>query len=331
MPGFDRKNGIAESFTDLIGETPMLYLRGLNKSKALIALKLESENPMASVKDRLAMGIFLKNEAAGTFVPGKTVIVESSSGNTGIALAHLGAVRGYKVIITMPETMSLERRCLLRIFGAEVILTPGSMGMKGALKKAREIVASTPNAVFADQFATKYNAEIHYETTGPEIWNQSQGKVAAVVAGVGTGGTISGVGRYLKEKNPDVELIAVEPQESPVISGGTPGPHKIQGIGAGFIPEVLDKSLLKEVITVSSDEAIKTAQALPKSDGVFAGFSGGANVFAALKLAERPEYEGKLIVAIVPSFGERYLSTLLYQGIKDEVANLPVVPAAELQ
>lgn len=331
MPSFDKRTDIADNFTQLIGDTPMLYLKGLNKTKALIALKLESENPMASVKDRLAMGIFLKNEAAGVFKPGETVIVESTSGNTGIALAHLGAVRGYRVIITMPETMSLERRCLLRIFGAEIVLTPGSMGMKGAVKKAKEIVASTPNAVLADQFSTKYNAEIHYETTGPEIWAQTQGRVAALVAGVGTGGTITGVGRYLREKNPEVRLVAVEPAESPVLSGGNPGPHKIQGIGAGFVPEVLDRSLLSEVITVTSDEAIKTAQQLPRTDGVFAGFSGGANVLAALKLGERPEFEGKLIVAIVPSFGERYLSTLLYQGIKDEVAALPVVPASELQ
>lgn len=328
---FDRKNDIAESFTDLIGETPMLYLRGLNKAKGIIALKLESENPMASVKDRLAMGIFLKNEAAGVFKPGETIIVESTSGNTGIALAHLGAVRGYRVIITMPETMSLERRALLKIFGAELVLTPGSLGMKGAIRKAKQIVESTPGAVLAEQFSTKYNAAIHFETTGPEIWRQTKGKVDYVVAGVGTGGTITGVGKYLKGQNEAVKVVAVEPSESPVISGGTPGPHKIQGIGAGFIPEVLDKNILDEIITVSSDEAIRTAQQLPKSDGVFCGFSGGANVFAALKIAERPEAEGKLIVAFVPSFGERYLSTLLYQTIKDEAAGLPVVPAAELQ
>lgn len=309
----------------------MMYLRGLNKTKATIALKLEGENPMASVKDRLALGIFVKNEATGRFKPGETVVVEASSGNTGIALAHLGAVRGYRVIVTMPETMSVERRCLLRIMGAEVILTPGSMGMKGALKKAAQIVASTPNAVAAEQFTTPYNAEIHYETTGPEVWAQTQGKVDYFIAGVGTGGTITGTGKFLREKNPEVKLVAVEPAESPVISGGNPGPHKIQGIGAGFIPEVLDKSLISEVITVSSEEAISVSQKLPRSDGVFCGFSGGANVFAALKLAERPENEGKLIVAVVPSFGERYLSTLLYQSIKDEVAALPVVPASELQ
>ncbi|CUG89794.1 cysteine synthase, putative [Bodo saltans] len=334
---FDRNNDIASSFLDLIGQTPMLYLPPAAvpeaARKAKIALKLECENPMASVKDRLALGIILKNEQAqaGKFKPGETIIVESSSGNTGIALAHLGASRGYRVIVTMPETMSLERRCLLLLFGAEVILTPGSMGMKGAIKKAKSIVESTPNAVLADQFGTSYNAQIHYETTGPEVWAQSKGKVDAFVAGVGTGGTITGTGRYLREKNPDVKIIAVEPSESPVISGGNPGPHKIQGIGAGFLPDVLDKSLLTETIQVSSDDAIQTASSLPRTTGVFAGFSAGANVRAAIRLAERPEYEGKLIVAVIPSFGERYLTTALYQGIRDAAAALPVVSAAELQ
>jgi cysteine synthase len=331
---FDRNNDIASSFLDLIGQTPMLYLPAAAvpeaARKAKIALKLECENPMASVKDRLALGIILKNEQAGKFKPGETVIVESSSGNTGIALAHLGASRGYRVIVTMPETMSLERRCLLLLFGAEVILTPGSMGMKGAIKKARSIVESTPNAVLADQFGTSYNAQIHYETTGPEVWAQTKGKVDAFVAGVGTGGTITGTGRYLREKNPDVKIIAVEPSESPVISGGNPGPHKIQGIGAGFLPDVLDKSLLTETIQVSSDDAIQTASQLPRTTGVFGGFSAGANVHAAIRLAERPEYEGKLIVAVIPSFGERYLSTALYQGIRDAAAALPIVSVAEL-
>lgn len=331
---FDRNNDIASSFLELIGQTPMLYLSPSMypeaAKKAKIALKLESENPMASVKDRLALGIILKNEQAGTFKPGETVIVESSSGNTGIALAHVGASRGYRVIVTMPETMSLERRCLLLLFGAEVVLTPGSLGMKGAIKKAKAIVASTTGAVLADQFATKYNAQIHYETTGPEVWAQTKGKIDAFVAGVGTGGTITGTGRFLREKNPDVKLIAVEPLESPVLSGGNPGPHKIQGIGAGFIPEVLDRSILSEVIQVSSDDAIQTASDLPRTTGVFAGFSAGANVRAAIRLAERPEYEGKLIVAVIPSFGERYLSTALYQGIRDAAASLPVVPVAEL-
>nr|AGT02721.1 cysteine synthase [Strigomonas galati] len=331
MSTFDRNNDVAENFGQLIGNTPCLYLRKLNHTKANIVLKLECDNPMASVKDRLGFAIYDKAEKEGKLVPGKSVVVEATSGNTGVALAQLGVVRGYRVIITMPESMSLERRCLLRIFGAELILTPAALGMKGAVAMANKIVATNPDAILADQFGTKYNALIHEETTGPEIWRQTKGKVDAIVAGVGTGGTLTGIAHYLKKQKPEVLSVAVEPAESPVLSGGQPGPHKIQGIGAGFIPTVLDRKIVDEVIAVKGDDAIETSQKLTRTDGVFCGFSGGANVYAALKLGERPEMAGKTIVAIIPSFGERYLSTVLYKSIRDEVASLPVVDASELQ
>jgi cysteine synthase A len=286
---------------------------------------------MASVKDRLALGIISKAERDGVLIPGKSVIVESTSGNTGIALAQLGCTCGYRVVLTMPETMSLERRCLLKILGAELVLTPAALGMKGAIAVQKKLLQSIPNAVNSNQFGTKYNAEIHFETTGPEIWKQTAGKIDYIVAGVGTGGTITGIGRFLRSVGSKAKIVAVEPAESPVISGGQPGPHKIAGIGAGFVPEVLDKQLLDEVILVHTDEAIRVAQAVPRTDGVFCGFSGGANIHAALKIAERPENEGKLIVAIIPSFGERYLSSALFQSIKDEAANMTVTPLAEVQ
>lgn len=328
---FDRSSGIADSFTDLIGLTPMIYLKKMNTTKATIALKLESENPMASVKDRLALGIITKAERDGVITRGKSVLVESTSGNTGIALAQLGCALGYRVVLTMPETMSQERRCLLKILGAELVLTPAALGMKGAIAVQKKLLTQIPDSVNTNQFGTKYNAEIHFETTGPEIWKQTQGKIDFIVAGVGTGGTITGIGRYLRSVGSAAKIVAVEPAESAVISGGAPGPHKIAGIGAGFIPEVLDTKLLDEVITVHTDEAIRVAQAAPRTDGVFCGFSGGANIYAALKIAERPENEGKLIVAIIPSFGERYLSSALFQSIKDEAANMPVTPLAEVQ
>lgn len=331
MSKFNKQTDVAESFDQLIGNTPAMYLRKMNKTKANIVLKLECENPMASVKDRLALAIYEKAEKEGKLVPGESVIVEATSGNTGIALAHLGTIRGYKVIIIMPESMSLERRCLLRIFGAELILTPAALGMKGSVAMAEKICASNPRAVLADQFCTKYNAMIHEETTGPEVWEQSKHNVDCFVAGVGTGGTLTGVARYLKKVNPNVRIVAVEPAESPVLSGGKPGPHKIQGIGAGFVPAVLDVKLIDEVFPVKSDDAIDTALTLTRTDGVFCGFSAGANVCAALKIAKRPEMEGKTIVAVMPSFGERYLSSALYKSIRDEVAAMPVVDAAELQ
>eukprot|EP00744_Colponema_vietnamica_P001887 GILI01003062.1.p2 GENE.GILI01003062.1~~GILI01003062.1.p2 ORF type:complete len:383 (+),score=112.84 GILI01003062.1:131-1150(+) len=328
---FDKNNNIASNMVDLICQTPMVYVNRLNTTKAKIAVKLESENPMGSVKDRLALGIFSKSERDGKFIPGKTVIVEATSGNTGIALAHIGAIRGYRVIITMPETMSLERRSLLKILGAEVILTPGSLGMKGAIAKAKQVVAETPNAVLSEQFSTPYNAEIHEETTGPEIWQQTQGKVDIFVSGTGTGGTITGVAHYLLKKNPNVKIVAVEPSESAVLSGSAPGPHKIQGIGPGFVPDVLDTKIISETIKCPSEEAIRVARALPQNEGIFCGFSGGAAVFAALELAARPENEGKLIVAIIPSYGERYLSTILFDSFTKEAAALPTVPASEIK
>ncbi|CAJ1012853.1 putative Pyridoxal-phosphate dependent enzyme [Leishmania naiffi] len=328
---FDMSKNVAESIDQLIGHTPALYLKNLNNTKATIVLKLECDNPMSSVKDRLALAIYDKAEKEGKLIRGKSIVVEATSGNTGVALAHLGAIRGYKVIITMPESMSLERRCLLRIFGAEVILTPAALGMKGAMAMAKKIVAANPNAVLAEQFVTKYNALIHEETTGPEIWEQVHHNVDCFIAGVGTGGTITGVARALKRFGSHARIIAVEPMESPVLSGGKPGPHKIQGIGAGFVPAVLDRSLIDEVFCVSGDDAIETALKLTRSDGVYCGFSGGANVYAALKIAERPDMEGKTIVTVIPSFGERYLSTVLYKSVRDEVSSLPVVDASELQ
>eukprot|EP00796_Vickermania_ingenoplastis_P008176 gene8176-5705_t len=328
---FDRDNSVARDISQLIGNTPCVYLNRLNHTRAKIVLKLECENPMASVKDRLALAIIDKAEADGKLTPGKSVIVEATSGNTGVGLAHMAAIRGYKVIITMPESMSIERRCLLNIFGAEVHLTPSPLGMKGAVMMANKIVARNPNSVLANQFSTKYNAQIHEETTGPEIWRQNKGVVDMFVAGVGTGGTLTGVARYLKKMNPNVRIAAVEPAESPVLSGGKPGPHKIQGIGPGFIPEILDRSLIDEVFTVRSDDAIATAQKLARSDGIFAGFSSGANVFAALKIGERPEFAGKTIVTVIPSFGERYLSTALYKDVQERMKALPVIDAAVIE
>ncbi|KPI85686.1 cysteine synthase [Leptomonas seymouri] len=327
----DKTKQVADSVEQLVCQTPAMYLKRLNHTKAKIVLKMECMNPMASVKDRLGLAIYEKAEQDGMLIPGKSVVVEATSGNTGVALAHLGAIRGYKVIITMPESMSLERRCLLRIFGAELILTPAALGMKGAVTMAKKICAANPNAVLADQFSTKYNALIHEETTGPEIWEQTQHNVDCYVAAVGTGGTLTGVSRALKKFGCNARIVAVEPAESPVLSGGKPGPHKIQGIGPGFVPDVLDRSLVDEVFCVKGDDAIETALKLSRSDGVFCGFSGGANVYAALKIAERPEMEGKTIVTIIPSFGERYLSTVLYKSVRDEVSSLPVVDASELQ
>lgn len=321
---FDRNNDIADSIIDVIGNTPLVYLsERMNDTHARVAVKLESMNPMASVKDRLAMAIILKAEKDGLLIPGKSVIVEGTSGNTGIALAQIGAIRGYKVIIAMPDTMSKERRALITIFGAELVLTPGKFGMKGANAKAKEIVANTPNAYLAEQFSTKYNAAIHYETTGPEIWRQTKGKIDIFVAGAGTGGTVTGICRFLKEQNPNVQTFAVEPTESPVLSGGSPAPHKIQGIGAGFIPDVLDRSVIDSVFLCPSDTAIAVARDLPKKEGIFCGISAGAAVFSALEIARRPENAGKLIVTVIPSFGERYLSTALFSEVYDKALALP--------
>ncbi|RNE95674.1 putative cysteine synthase [Trypanosoma conorhini] len=321
---FDRRNNVAPSMDALIGDTPAVYLTKMNNTAAKIVLKLESLNPMTSVKDRLAYAVYEKAERDGKLIPGRSVVVEATSGNTGIALAQLGAIRGYKVIIIMPESMSIERRCLMRIFGAELLLTPAALDMKGSLALAHRIVGSNPDAVLVDQFSTKYNAQAHQETTGPEIWRQTQGQVDCFVAGVGTGGTLTGVARYLKSVGCGATIVAVEPAESPVLAGGKPGPHRIQGIGAGFVPQVLEGALVDEVIQVPSDAAIDVAQRLPREEGIFCGISGGANVYAALQIARRPDMAGKTIVTIIPSFGERYLSTALYTSVKEEVTALPV-------
>lgn len=308
---------IANNVLDLIGGTPLVELHGVTEnSKARVLAKLEFYNPANSVKDRIGKAIVEAAEASGELKPGGT-IVEATSGNTGIALALAGAAKGYKVILTMPETMSQERRVVLRAFGAEIVLTPGAAGMKGAVEKANEIVAETENAILARQFENEANPKIHYETTGAEIWNDTDGQVDFLVAGVGTGGTISGAGKYLKEKNPDLKAIAVEPAASPLLSKGEAGPHKIQGLGANFIPGTLDRAVVDEIIAVSNEDAIATSRELAVKDAVLGGISAGANLKAALEVAARPENEGKTVVVIIPDFGERYVSTVLYEDIRD--------------
>ena len=308
---------IHDNITDLIGGTPLVKLNRLTEGlPGTVVAKLEFYNPANSVKDRIGKAIIDAAEASGELKPGGT-IVEGTSGNTGIALALVGAARGYKVILTMPDTMSQERRVVLRAFGAELVLTPGSEGMKGAVNKANEIVENTDNAILASQFANKANPEVHAATTGEEIWADTDGNVDYLVAGIGTGGTITGAGRTLKKHNPDVKLVAVEPSDSPLLTEGKAGPHKIQGIGANFIPEVLDRELLDEVITSSNDDAIRTSRELAAKEGILGGISAGANVKAALEVAARPEAEGKTIVVIIPDFGERYVSSILYEDLRD--------------
>ncbi|ASR54183.1 cysteine synthase A [Cellulomonas sp. PSBB021] len=308
---------IYDDATALIGNTPLVRINKITDgAPATVVGKLEFYNPANSVKDRIGVAIIDAAEASGELQPGGT-IVEATSGNTGIALAFVGAARGYKVVLTMPETMSKERRALLRAFGAELILTPGSEGMKGAVNRANEVVAERPGAILARQFANEANPAIHRTTTAEEIWADTDGKIDILVAGIGTGGTITGVGQVLKERKPDVTIVAVEPAESPILNGGQPGPHKIQGIGANFVPEILDTSVYDEVIDIDADTAVAYARRAAAEEGLLVGISSGAALAAAKQLAERPENAGKLIVAIIPSFGERYLSTVLYADLLD--------------
>ena len=308
---------IYDDVTALIGRTPLVRLNRLTEGLgATVLAKLEFYNPANSVKDRIGVSIIDAAAASGALPPGGT-IVEATSGNTGIALAMVGAARGYNVVLTMPETMSKERRALLRAFGAELILTPGAGGMKGAVDKADEIVAEREGAVLARQFANEANPAIHRQTTAEEVWNDTDGEVDYFIAGIGTGGTITGVGQVLRERKPDVKIIAVEPEESPILNGGQPGPHKIQGLGANFVPEILDTEVYDEVIDINVDQSIETARRLAAEEGIFAGISSGAAVTAALQVAARPEAAGKTIVVVIPDFGERYLSTPLYSHLVD--------------
>ena len=303
-----------ERITDLIGGTPLLELKNYeneNNLSATILAKLEYFNPAGSVKDRIAKAMIDDAEANG-LLNSESVIIEPTSGNTGIGLASVAASRGYRIILTMPETMSVERRNLLKAYGAELVLTEGAKGMKGAIAKAKELAEQIPHSFIPSQFTNISNPEMHTKTTGPEIWEDTDGKVDIFVAGVGTGGTVSGVGKYLKEKNPNVKVVAVEPAGSPVLSKGIPGPHKIQGIGAGFVPDTLNTEIYDEIITVENEDAFATGRILAKKEGVLAGISSGAAVFAATQLAKRPENKGKIIVALLPDTGERYLSTQMF-------------------
>ena len=305
---------IYNRITDLVGGTPLVELKNYEKEQALSAsllAKVEFFNPAGSVKDRIALAMIDDAESKGLLKPG-SAIIEPTSGNTGIGLAAVAASRGYRVVLTMPDTMSVERRNLLKAYGAELVLTEGSKGMPGAIAKAKELAKSIENSFIPSQFTNPANPQIHYETTGPEIWRDTDGKVDIFVAGVGTGGTITGVSRYLKEQNPNVYVVAVEPAGSPVLSKGASGPHKIQGIGAGFVPDVLDRSVYDEVFTVENDEAFSTGRTLARREGILVGISSGAAVFAATQLAKRPENRGKVIVALLPDTGERYLSTPMF-------------------
>jgi cysteine synthase A len=308
---------IYDDVTKLVGNTPLVRLNRITDgAKATVAAKLEFYNPASSVKDRIGVAIIDAAERSGQLKAGGT-IVEATSGNTGIALAFVGAARGYKVVLTMPESMSKERRALLRAYGAELVLTDPALGMKGAVAKSEEVAAERPGAILARQFANEANPEIHRQTTAEEIWKDTDGEVDFVVAGIGTGGTITGVGQVLKARKPDLKMIAVEPEESPILNGGQPGPHKIQGIGANFVPEILDTTIYDEVIDVNAATSVQWARRAATEEGLLVGLSSGAALAAAVQVAQRPENEGKLIVVIIPSFGERYLSTILFEGLVD--------------
>src|ERR1700754_3105873 len=318
IPGKPGRGRVYNSITETIGDTPLVRLNRMPQmagAKADILLKLEFFNPIASVKDRIGVAMVEALEAQGIITPGKSTLIEPTSGNTGIALAFVCAAKGYKLILVMPESMSLERRKMLMILGAQIELTPATAGMKGAIARAHELVATNPDAIIPQQFENPANPAVHRATTAEEIWNDTDGKVDIVISGVGTGGTVTGVGQVLKARKPSVQMIALEPEDSAVLSGGQPGPHKIQGLGAGFVPAILDRKIIDEIITISNETALETARQAAKLEGIPVGISSGAAIAAALEVGARPENAGKTIVAIIPSFAERYLSTALFEGL----------------